>query len=365
MSDIIAWPTAHALAFANVEAARQYLSGTGGGAPAGRPLASEGEHVVEPVVGDYVTRNDGFKNELMNLCDVLRTYVARKTVSRPLNLLLGVPPGSGRSFFVKQIAKAVPMKTEFDEFCIPTFHSTDAIIGIFQRIQSAGVSGEIPFFLVDQVDGLVENQRVLKYFLEPMWKGVFRPGKQAMELGRAVLVYTTGTIVPAPSVENLLGTGEEGHADGIGYEEYAGWWRQQAQQGVNADSGADATRIECAKDFLDRIDLTICVPPILKLFSGEEVGREQVDIACLLVKKHFENVTHIERAAVLAVVKKLAESQSRRNAETAVFCSNVKDGRTFKLADMPKEDRDQYANDPDFEGLRDKVLRIVARPRAA
>src|SRR5687768_5157968 len=63
----------------------------------------------------FITRNQGFYEHIVDTQKLILDYVARRSQMKPLNLLISAPPGSGKSFLVKQFlssdgqaAQAVP-----------------------------------------------------------------------------------------------------------------------------------------------------------------------------------------------------------------------------------------------------------------
>src|SRR5262245_24830476 len=68
--------------------------------------------IVRPVFGKYITRNTGFVEYLHGVRDQIDTYVNKISVKRPLNILLAAPPGSGKSFLIKQLIESIDTTTE-------------------------------------------------------------------------------------------------------------------------------------------------------------------------------------------------------------------------------------------------------------
>src|SRR5215210_7128277 len=77
----------------------------------------EEERRIRPIFADYVTRNQGFVEYLGSVRDQINIYVAKQGVRRPLNILLAAPPGSGKSFLIKQIIASIdsPFDVSFEE----------------------------------------------------------------------------------------------------------------------------------------------------------------------------------------------------------------------------------------------------------
>lgn len=178
-----------------------------------------------------------------------------------------------------------------------------------------------------------------------MWDGIFHSGKDSFALGRAVFCFAASKMVPSPAVETVLGEGN----GSVEYSKYSERWRDLAVKAVKEASKEDTTKevIEKCSDFIDRIDIMLCIPPIhprLQL-EREEVDKEYIDIACLLIKKHFPSVKRIEVAVIVVLMRKLIPTSSRRSAERSVFCSTTPKDDIFEFKNLPGSDQERYGED--------------------
>src|ERR1700728_1325795 len=55
------------------------------------------------MLGQFSTRNESFYKHILEIDALVHHYVARPSVRKPLCLLISAPPGSGKSFLVKQL----------------------------------------------------------------------------------------------------------------------------------------------------------------------------------------------------------------------------------------------------------------------
>ena len=283
----------------------------------------------------YVTCTEGFKTELAALERTVTTYVDREKPSRPLNMLLAANPGSGKSFLVKELSKQISGDTEFLEYHVASFRKLDDLFSIFQRIQSLNLEGKLPFVLLDEVDGKVDGEYIFPNLLAPLWDGVFHIGQERHHLGRAVLFFAASALLSSPSIENVLGQTYQQ----VSYPEFAEKWRRKVKAELRE------SEIPKARDFIDRIDLLLCIPPIDFTISDGDPAEEYKLLACILVKKHFPSVTRIEKAAVWILIFELLNAGSRRRAESAVFCSTDPQGTTFDLTHLPAEIVEYFRDD--------------------
>src|ERR1700691_2076702 len=68
-------------------------------APEPVPVSLPGRHLL----GQFSTRNESFFKHILEIDALVHHYVARPSVRKPLCLLISAPPGSGKSFLVKQL----------------------------------------------------------------------------------------------------------------------------------------------------------------------------------------------------------------------------------------------------------------------
>lgn len=97
---------------------------------------------------------------------------------------------------------------------------------------------------------------------------------------------------------------------------------------------------------------------------GEEFREELIDVACLLVKKHFPEIEEIEESALIALSADLLESTSRRSAERCVFCARPTSNR-FEFNALPKSEQIRFKDQPqlNLEAYSDKWVKVVIKDR--
>jgi hypothetical protein len=331
----------------------------------GGKKAEDATHEIVPVFGRYVTRSKEFAQELIRVRAMIQDYASRTRVARPMNILLAAEPGNGKSFLIKELAKSIstPADVVFEEFYVAAFRSIDDLLGVFQRIQSANLHGKLPFVLLDEVDAKVDGRHLLANLLAPMWDGIFHTGKDSFALGKAVLCFAASSMVPAPTVENVLEESSSNTTQQVKYADFARRWQGKVVEKINRTRD-QANGIEKSRDFMDRVDYLVCIPPVHRCLLGDHAAKEQVDLACILVQKHFPGVHRIELSAVGALIKKLTESSSRRAAEKAVFGSSSPPADTFRFVDLPGRDQEQYKEDSEIKLLMDSYIRITVKKPA-
>lgn len=136
---------------------------------------------------------------LRGIRGLIKNYEGKEKFSRPLSIAVFGPPGSGKSFGIKQIARAVMGKdVPILEFNLSQFTETNNLIGAFHRIRDEALKGKMPFVFWDEFDS--KGYTWLQYLLAPMQDGEFREGQVSHPIGKCVFVFAGGT---SYSMENF------------------------------------------------------------------------------------------------------------------------------------------------------------------
>jgi len=140
--------------------------------------------------------------DLLSLREALLHYPRDNPLDtnvRPLNVAVFGPPGSGKSFSVRQVAEAVLAETdhydsEFLVFNLSQFAGLSDYNAAFQLVRNKCLSNKIPIVFFDEFDCAFEGRVFgwLKYFLAPMQDAAFSYGGTEFRLGRCVLIFAGG-----------------------------------------------------------------------------------------------------------------------------------------------------------------------------
>jgi hypothetical protein len=134
---------------------------------------------------------------LSSIRNLLSLYVREsKHNDRPISIAVFGPPGTGKSFAVKQIAGMIePSKIEILEYNVAQFHSPEDLGIALTKVASVNNQGKIPVVFFDEFDCALSDKALgwLKFFLAPMQDGNFYGARQTIQLGRAVFVFAGGT----------------------------------------------------------------------------------------------------------------------------------------------------------------------------
>lgn len=139
---------------------------------------------------------EGFRSIRM----LIGEYYRQHEHPRPLSIAVFGPPGSGKSFGVKQVARSVlPGRVEDITFNLSQFSHPDALKDALYRVRDISLGGKLPLVFWDEFDTTLASGDVpqplgwLRFFLSPMQDGEFQDGQLTHPIGPAVFVFAGGT----------------------------------------------------------------------------------------------------------------------------------------------------------------------------
>lgn len=122
---------------------------------------------------------------------LVKNYYGKGKSSRPLSIAVFGPPGSGKSFAIKQIAEGVIGKEKPLEFNLSQFTKSENLIEAFHQVRDKAIKGTMPFVFWDEFDS--KKYEWLQYLLAPMQDGEFREGQISHPIGKCVFVFAGAT----------------------------------------------------------------------------------------------------------------------------------------------------------------------------
>jgi hypothetical protein len=143
--------------------------------------------------GDYFTVDREEIERINSVRNLIIQYQKNAKETRPLSIAVFGPPGSGKSFSIKQLAQELFGKEKKPlEFNLSQFGgNVSALHDAFHIVRDASIKGQIPLVFWDEFDS--DNLRWLKEFLAPMQDAEFRSGSLIHPFGKAIFVFAGGT----------------------------------------------------------------------------------------------------------------------------------------------------------------------------
>ena len=146
--------------------------------------------------GDFVTYDRAEIESFQSIKNLLQGYLQTEGKAPPLSIAVFGPPGSGKSFGVKQIARSIARDRVVSQtWNLSQFASPDQLRIPWHWVRDVNLTGKLPLVFFDEFDARLGDQHLgwLKYFLAPMQDGEFQDGDAVHPLGKAILVFAGGT----------------------------------------------------------------------------------------------------------------------------------------------------------------------------
>lgn len=142
-------------------------------------------------VGALVSTDRDEIESLRMLTGLMAAYRDRPNADKPLSIGVFGPPGSGKSFTVKQLARSAMGRSAWLEFNLSQFAGPEDLIGAFHQVRDAVLEGTLPVAFFDEFDS--RHYQWLQYLLAPMQDGQFQEGQITHPIGKCIFIFAGAT----------------------------------------------------------------------------------------------------------------------------------------------------------------------------
>lgn len=152
--------------------------------------------VPQMAMGHFFTVDREEIESLNTVRHLIVDYVNRPTDRRPLSIAVFGPPGSGKSFAIKEIAAQLYGKERtVIEINLSQLPSLNELHEAFHRVRDASVKGQIPLVFWDEFDTSRDDVPLgwLKEFLAPMQDSHFVAHGNEHPFGKCIFIFAGGT----------------------------------------------------------------------------------------------------------------------------------------------------------------------------
>jgi hypothetical protein len=153
-------------------------------------------HAPVETVGKWRSADRHEIEGVRSVKNAITEYLAQGNPSTPLAIAVFGPPGAGKSFAIKEIAKGFEQFTDaVVTFNLSQFETPEDLIRPFHDLRDLHLNGKTPLVFWDEFDTPCQSRPLgwLRYFLAPIQDGVFVDRGAIHPTGGGVFVFAGGT----------------------------------------------------------------------------------------------------------------------------------------------------------------------------
>lgn len=139
------------------------------------------------LLGDYVNLDWQHRADILTLTNRIAGYANDKSRSRPLNIIMQAEPGSGKSHFIKCLAKSQRLVGEVGAvtFNMAGMQGVEDLIQPLDAIRNLKVLDKTPILFLDEFDSDPTKYALL---LPLLWDGEVHVGHRDLKTGKVVII---------------------------------------------------------------------------------------------------------------------------------------------------------------------------------
>jgi len=164
-------------------------------------------------VGSWTSVDRVEIESLRSVRNIMQEYVEQRSHGargkQPLSVAVFGPPGAGKTFAVRQLAKVLlPDQPRALEFNLSQLHAENDLQSALHSVRDVALEGDLPLVFWDEFDAPYQGEPLgwLQHFLAPMEDGRFRDRGGFHPVGPAIFVFAGGT---AARFEDFVGFADE------------------------------------------------------------------------------------------------------------------------------------------------------------
>ncbi len=141
----------------------------------------------QSVLGNYVTLDWKHRTDIISLRNRIRAYADDVSRTRPLNILMQADPGSGKSHFIKCLARSGALRSSVGAvtFNMSGMQSVEDLVQPLEAVRNLKVIDKTPILFLDEFDSSDANYALL---LPLLWDGELHVGHRDLKTGKIVFI---------------------------------------------------------------------------------------------------------------------------------------------------------------------------------
>ncbi len=139
------------------------------------------------ILGDYVNLDWKHRGDIISLVNRICGYAEDASRTRPLNVIMQAEPGSGKSHFIKCLARSFRLRSIVGAvtFNMSGMQSMEDLIQPLEAVRNLKVLDKTPILFLDEFDSKESNYALL---LPLLWDGELHIGHQDLKTGKIVII---------------------------------------------------------------------------------------------------------------------------------------------------------------------------------
>jgi len=154
------------------------------------------EQVPKLKMGKLISVDEKEVEGFRSVRTLMFEYLKRLDKSRPLSIAVFGPPGSGKSFGVKEIAQGMfAGQLSYLDFNLSQYSQTGDLYRALHQVRDVALTGKVPLVFFDEFDAVLNGRPLgwLAHLLAPMQDGRFTEDLVSHWIGPAIFVFAGGT----------------------------------------------------------------------------------------------------------------------------------------------------------------------------